>query len=359
MVVPMAAPRADGRGEQPAGVVVGSDELSELAHRVVVPVVRLRRQQHDDPELVTGRPAELVGQQVDDLRCPQKLVLQVDEALGAADRAHIALEDAELTYRDGLVHVLGDGPHDLDRGMAGSGGRRRSLEPLAAELTPPQREVVVYVEDGGTSNPGAHVVPAEPPASGVVAGVEPITPIVGHVDPADERDLAVDDHGLLVVAVEGVLARIGLAANPGAAGQLLDAVAHLLAGGVKRRHRRSGPHQHSDVDPFGRLGQQLAEHRRPLPADELEVGRHVPPGHVDVVTRARDRLRDGREGRGSVDEHVQRAAVARRRIAGRPDAVLWWRQGVFPAEAAEAPSMLGAHRRLNAITDEAVEARDQ
>ena len=176
MVVPMAAPRADGRGEQPAGVVVGSDELSELAHRVVVPVVRLRRQQHDDPELVTGRPAELVGQQVDDLRCPQKLVLQVDEALGAADRAHIALEDAELTYRDGLVHVLGDGPHDLDRGMAGSGGRRRSLEPLAAELTPPQREVVVYVEDGGTSNPGAHVVPAEPPASGVVAGVEPITP---------------------------------------------------------------------------------------------------------------------------------------------------------------------------------------
>jgi hypothetical protein len=31
---------------------------------------------------------------------------------------------------------------------------------------------------------------------------------VGHVDPADEGDVTVDDHRLLVVAVEGMLTRI-------------------------------------------------------------------------------------------------------------------------------------------------------
>ena len=74
------------------------------------------------------------------------------------------------------------------------------------------------------------------------------------------------------MAVERMLARIGLAADPGPAGELLHRLAHLLAGGVERRHRSARPHEHPHVDALGRLGQQLRRARRGvLAADELEV----------------------------------------------------------------------------------------
>ena len=171
-------------------------------------------------------------------------------------------------------------------------GARRPVQLIAREFAPAQREVVVDVGDRGAAQARADVVPAEPAARRMVTGVEPIAAVVGHVDTADERDLAVDNDGLLVVAVERMLARIGLAADPRAAGEGRDAVADLLARGMERRHRRARPYEHPHVGPLRDLGQEPAEHAAALPADELEVGRDVPAGHVDVVARALERLGD-------------------------------------------------------------------
>ena len=51
-------------------------------------------------------------------------------------------------------------------------------------------------------------------ASPGAPGVEAIAAVVGDVDAADEGKAAVDHHDLLVMAVDRVLARVGLAADP-------------------------------------------------------------------------------------------------------------------------------------------------
>ena len=303
-----------------------------------------------------GGRRSLSASSSDDLRRPQELVLEVDEALRAAERAHVALEDPVLAVGDRVVHAVRDRPHDLDGVTAGGWGRGRPVELLAGQLPPAEREVILDVGERGSAQARADVVPAEPAPRRMVARVEPVAGVVGHVDAADERDFAVDDHRLFVMAVERVLARIDLAADPRAADQVVDALAHLLARRVKRRHRRARPHEHPDVDPLGRLGQQLAEHPRPLAPDELEVRRDVPPGDVDVVPGVLDRVRDRRERLRAVDEHVERAAGARRWIARRPRPVVGRGEGTTPAEAAQAPVVLGADRRLDAVADDRVDA---
>ena len=57
-------------GEETAFVaaLLGSlGEHAQLPARVVCAVVRLRRQKHDDPEVVGGRLAQLRGEDLDDL----------------------------------------------------------------------------------------------------------------------------------------------------------------------------------------------------------------------------------------------------------------------------------------------------
>ena len=112
-----------------------------------------------------------------------------------------------------VVHVLGDGAHDLHGDLAGRLRRRRRLERLVGQLAPAQTEMVVDVGDDRPLEPGGDVMPAEPPLGLVRRGVVAVAGVVGEVDPADERDLAVDHDRLLVMAVERVLARIGLAAD--------------------------------------------------------------------------------------------------------------------------------------------------
>ena len=64
------------------------------------------------------------------------------------------------------------------------------------------------VRDRRPAHARGRVVPAERAAIRVVARVEPVAAERGQVDPADERDLAVDDHELLVVAVHRPLAGV-------------------------------------------------------------------------------------------------------------------------------------------------------
>jgi hypothetical protein len=254
---------------------------------------------------VARGPAQLVGQDRDDLRRPQELVLQVDEAARGAQRADVALEDAKVAARDAVVHVLGHRTHDLHRAIAGRGWRRRLLDVLVAVLPPAQREVVVHILDRRAGDARGHVVPAQPPPGRMRIPVVAIAAEVGHVDPTHERELAVDRDRLLVVAVKRMLARIGLALDSRAPGEVLHRLLHLAAGGVEHRYRRAGPHQHAHVDLLGQLGQQRAEHDRRIPLGDLEVRFQVPAGDVHEAACSLQRVRDCRQRLRAIDQHVE------------------------------------------------------
>ena len=155
-----------------------------------------------------------------------------------------------------------------------AGGRRRgwSARPLARQLQPAKREVVGHVRHRRTAKARGDVVPAEPPARAVLLGVEPIAGVVGQIDAADERELAVDHDRLLVVTVERMLARVGLAPDPRPADEGLHRLADLRAGGMEGGHGRAGPDQDPHIDPSrrarpaarrGRSARARARPRRP------------------------------------------------------------------------------------------------
>ena len=153
------------------------------------------------------------------------------------------------------------------------------------------------------------------------------------------------------MAVERVLARVHLAADARAARERADGLLHLRARRVEGRHRRAGPHEHAHVDALGQLGQQLTDDDRRLAADDREVGREVPAGEVDEVARVLHRLGDRGQRLRAVDEDVERATLARRRIAGRPQAVVGRLERPLPPQAPQAPAVLERHRGLDRVAD--------
>ena len=54
---------------------------------------------------------------------------------------------------------------------------------------------------------------------------------------------------------------------------------------------------------------------------------------------------------GAVDEHVERAALARRRIAGRPQAVVGRLERPLPAQAPQPAAVLGVHGGLDRVAE--------
>jgi hypothetical protein len=118
------------------------DEDSDLPARVVRAVVRMCGQQHDDAEVVARRLAQLAREDRDELRRPEELALEIDEALRRAQRAHVALGDGELSERQSLVYALGHGAHELRlhtaRPRRGPVRLRRSV---VGKLPPPLEEM--------------------------------------------------------------------------------------------------------------------------------------------------------------------------------------------------------------------------
>ena len=78
------------------------------------------------------------------------------------------------------------------------------------------------------------------------------------VDPADEGDLVVDDHDLLVVAVQRPRAGLELGADPGAADELVALGPDDAAARREHRDRRARPGEHPHRDALGDLAEQLA-----------------------------------------------------------------------------------------------------
>ncbi len=93
----------------------------------------------------------------------------------------------------------------------------------------------------------------------VAAGVVAVAGQRGQVDAADERDLVVDDHELLVVAVHHPPVGVELALDLRALARALALGLHEPAAGLEDRDGRARPDEHPDGDPLGGLGQQLPD----------------------------------------------------------------------------------------------------
>ena len=106
-------------------------------------------------------------------------------------------------------------------------------------------------------------MPAQGATHRMFAGVKAVAAERGEVDPTDERDLAVDDDELLVVAVHRALVRVERALHPRATHQLLANVAHGCTRRLEHRERRARPQQNPDVDPLGEIAEQIAQPSSP------------------------------------------------------------------------------------------------
>src|SRR5947208_5723743 len=100
--------------------------------------------------------------------------------------------------------------------------------------------MLVDVGDDRSLQPGSDVVPAEPASDRVLGCVEAIAAKRRQIDPADERDAAVDDHDLLVMAVHRALVRIEGADDRSARDELVADLSNGLAAWGEDGDRSAG-----------------------------------------------------------------------------------------------------------------------
>jgi hypothetical protein len=216
------------------------------------------------------------------------------------------------------------------------------------------------VGDGRPRDAAGGVVPAQAAAHRMLAGVEAVAAQRRDVDAADERDLAVDYHELLVVAVHRALVRVQRAAHARAARQPLAHVAHGRTVGREHRKRRAAPQQHAHVDALGQLAEQVAQPARIGLARQPELRRHVPAGDVHRRPRGGDRLGDQRQRAPAVDQNLKRVARARRRVAGGPQRAVVRRLELGQApDSPQAPASVRAERQLDRTPGREVESIEQ
>ena len=139
--------------------------------------------------------------------------------------------------------------------------------------------------------------------------VEAVAREAGEVDAADECDLVVDDHELLVMAVQRPLVRVERARDGSASAELVADPAYRTPGDRVERQGGASPQQHPYGHTVGGVGEQLAQDHRPLVRRQGKVRRDAPAGDVHVRACSRDRLGDPRERMFAVDQHLDRVAA--------------------------------------------------
>ncbi len=203
-------------------------------------------------------------------------------------------------------------------------------------------------------------MPSQGTAHRVITRVKPVAAKRGEVDPADERDLAVDDDQLLVMAVHRTLMSVECALDARATHQLLANLANGCSRRLEDRQRGARPEENPDVDGRSAIAEQIAQAPRLLVTREAELRSDVPAGDVDMRAGARDRFGDAGQGVRAVDQHLQLTARPRRRVAGCPERSVGWRAQLVEATGAtKAPAVMGADRRLEAFAYAGVDAVDQ
>jgi hypothetical protein len=194
----------------------------------------------------------------------------------------------------------------------------------------------------------------------VIGGVEAVASERCQVDPPDERELAVDDHELLVMAVHWALVGVERALHPSATDQLLAYSANRRPCGREDGHWRAAPQQHPHLHALGQLAEQVAQPGRPLVARQAEIRGDVPARYVHVRARLPERLGYAGQRLGAVDQHLQRAALARRRSPGRPErSVGRGLELIEMSDAAQPAPVVRADRGLDPLTCPPIHALNQ
>ena len=210
------------------------------------------------------------------------------------------------------------------------------------------------VGDRRAAQPDRGVVPAQWATRRVVGAVVPVAFERGEVDAAHERQLAVDDDDLLVVAVHEVLAVVQRTLHRAVADELVTRLLDHGARRVERAQRRTGPHQQPHVDALGRLREQVAEGGRAGLAAESEVRRAVPTGDVHGRLRTLDGLLHRTQRRHPVDEDGRLVAAAHLG-SWRPPAASLRLHHVVPADPAQTPVVPVPLGPLESLTDPVVD----
>ena len=128
------------------------------------------------------------------------------------------------------------------------------------------------VRHDGTLKQAGDVVPAELAACGVGIRVESVARLCREVDAAYEGEVVVDQHDLLVVAMQGSFLRVRDCLDLRARCERVESARDVLAIGAEERQRRSGPKQHTHRNPLRQLCEQRPQLHSDGLAHECEVG---------------------------------------------------------------------------------------
>ena len=149
--------------------MIGSLQESELSPRVVVAVVGMPRENDAETKIVTRWLQQLLAEDRNHLPTPEELILEIDEAAGASQRADVGLEDAEVAAWHRFVGSFRHGADHLDPAVAGVRGRVHTGEVLSGRGLPAHREMGADIRNRGTCELCCRVMPPERAAS-VVGG---------------------------------------------------------------------------------------------------------------------------------------------------------------------------------------------
>ena len=163
-------------------------------------------------------------------------------------------------------------------------------------------------------------MPAERASRWVALRIPSIAVEAGQVNATDERDPAIDNDRLLVVAVHRPLVRIQGTLDSSPGHEVSPNLAQITSPGPEHGDRRTRPDQHPNRDAGGDFGQQLLQDGWALTPSHGELGREMPTGEVHRGSRSCDGKCHRLQRVRAVDHDIEGIAVARRRIATGPDA---------------------------------------
>ena len=273
---------------------------------------------------------------VDDLRRPQELVLEVDQVLGAAQRAGVGLEDRELAAGQDLVGALGDGADELDGRVALRRDRLGQLERLPVDRLPAHGEVGgdVARRSGRARARTRRASRSPPPCAGARwsrSGRRRARSGRCRRRTRARRRRSRASRGGSASCGRARRARTGSSCPSRAASRccLTSAAARL-----EDRHRRTRPDEHAHRDALGGVGEQFLDRGRVARAG-VEVGLEVPAsrrargawrcGSPRPSAAARSRRRSG--PRASCPRAAGRAVCAHRpSVAGASACSCPWRR---------------------------------
>ena len=157
------------------------------------------------------------------------------------------------------------------------------MQSLARHLRPAHREVRRDVAHRRSAENAGHVMPAQAAASRVPRLIEAVAGEIGQVDPADERDLVIDDHQLLMVTMQRTFMRIQSTNHRASSAELVSNAPHCAPGNRIEGQGRAGPQEHANRDARRHLSEQVVQDRRMVAPRQRELRRHAPTREVHAL----------------------------------------------------------------------------